>query len=74
MVGRKEEMVKKLASSLRPNSIGLAVIAIGIFFIFFAAQIRDFTQTDINFSIFGGVLVILGLLLWIRRGKGRRRY
>lgn len=65
--------LKKVPYTLRPNNLGLVIMIIGIAFIFLGAQINAFTKTDVNYSFFGGVLVIFGLLLWITKSGRRRR-
>ena len=72
MIGKKEELKKKLATSRYVN-LGLIITMFGVIFFFFAVQIKQLTQSDIDYSVFGVVLFILGIIIWLGKGKQRRR-
>lgn len=58
---------------MRNQFVGALLFCFGIIFIFFNVPIQIFTQTDINYQIFGIVLIALGVVFALRTGK-RRRY
>jgi multidrug transporter EmrE-like cation transporter len=68
----KEEIKKKVSTS-RYFNLGLIIMAFGFIFFFFAAPIKQLTQSDIDYSVFGAVLIILGTIIWLGRSKTRRR-
>ena len=71
---KSKKALDRLKWTLKPNNFGWLLLLVGLLFIFLGNQINIFTGTDINYSIFGGVLVVFGLLLWLTKSSKRRRY
>lgn len=72
MFGTKKAF-DKLKLALRPNNYGWIFVIVGLVCIFLGKQINSFAKTDVNYSFFGGVLVICGFILWLSKTDKRRR-
>lgn len=68
--GEKEQLAKwqKMKTS-SVFSLDVVLMILGFVLFVFDSEIQSFTDTQINYSLYGGVFFVLGLILYFNRRK-----